>query len=244
MHAAVVFKRSNLAQALRCLSVVIGVRGRRLAGRERLDSSFRLLASNNGQTGNPIGIASNGHTDHGHGEHTCPDPASLPHVARLHSLGFVRVLPLSHARSIFSALDKGNGYMQAVGIRRLADGETSPRHRAQPRRRRRSSACQNERLAGSMLRPGQFQEVLWAAQKRAGLRCIKWHDLRHSYASILASGGMPLLMTERHAIERRSTEIDSGKAVLRELTKSQQPNDRYPVFVGIGTGAARVGMRG
>jgi hypothetical protein len=94
-----------------------------------------------------------------------------------------------------------------------------------------------------MLRPGQFQEVLWAAQKRAGLRCIKWHDLRHSYASILASGGMPLLMTERHAIERRSTEIDSGKAVLRELTKSQ-PNDRYPVFVGIGTGAARVGMRG
>jgi integrase len=64
---------------------------------------------------------------------------------------------------------------------------------------------------GSMLRPGQFQEVLWAAQKRAGLRRIKWHDLRHSYASILASGGMPLFlirgllghssvkMTERYA---------------------------------------------
>ena len=64
---------------------------------------------------------------------------------------------------------------------------------------------------GSMLRPGQFQEVLWAAQRRAGLRRIKWHDLRHSYASILASGGMPLFlirgllghssvkMTERYA---------------------------------------------
>jgi site-specific recombinase XerD len=64
---------------------------------------------------------------------------------------------------------------------------------------------------GSMLRPGQFQEVLWAAQKRAGLRRIRWHDLRHSYASILASGGMPLFlirgllghssvqMTERYA---------------------------------------------
>jgi len=62
-----------------------------------------------------------------------------------------------------------------------------------------------------MLRPGQFQEVLWAAQKRAALRRIKWHDLRHSYASILASGGMPLFlirgllghssvkMTERYA---------------------------------------------
>ncbi len=62
-----------------------------------------------------------------------------------------------------------------------------------------------------MLRPGQFQEVLWAAQRRAALRRIKWHDLRHSYASILASGGMPLFlirgllghssvkMTERYA---------------------------------------------
>jgi len=62
-----------------------------------------------------------------------------------------------------------------------------------------------------MLQPGQFQEVLWAAQRRAGLRRIKWHDLRHSYASILASGGMPLFlirgllghssvkMTERYA---------------------------------------------
>ncbi|HVZ86433.1 MAG TPA: tyrosine-type recombinase/integrase [Polyangia bacterium] len=59
--------------------------------------------------------------------------------------------------------------------------------------------------------PAEFQEVLWAAQRRAGLRRIKWHDLRHSYASILASGGMPLFlirgllghssvqMTERYA---------------------------------------------
>ena len=46
--------------------------------------------------------------------------------------------------------------------------------------------------AGSMLRPGQFQEVLWAAQKRAALRRIKWHDLRHSFASQLASAGVPL----------------------------------------------------
>jgi integrase len=47
---------------------------------------------------------------------------------------------------------------------------------------------------GSMMRPGQFHEVLWAAQKRAGLRRIKWHDLRHRYASILASGEMPLFL--------------------------------------------------
>jgi integrase len=47
---------------------------------------------------------------------------------------------------------------------------------------------------GKKLGPGQFQEVLWAAQKRACLRRIKWHELRHSFASILASGGMPLFM--------------------------------------------------
>jgi hypothetical protein len=39
--------------------------------------------------------------------------------------------------------------------------------------------------------------VLWAAQKRAGLRRIKWHELRHSFASILASGGTPQQSTER-----------------------------------------------
>ncbi len=64
---------------------------------------------------------------------------------------------------------------------------------------------------GSKLAPGQFHEILWAAQRRAGLRRIKWHELRHSFASILASGGMPLFvlrallghssvkMTERYA---------------------------------------------
>jgi integrase len=64
---------------------------------------------------------------------------------------------------------------------------------------------------GTKLAPGQFHEILWAAQRRAGLRRIKWHELRHSYASILASGGMPLFilrallghssvkMTERYA---------------------------------------------
>jgi site-specific recombinase XerD len=53
---------------------------------------------------------------------------------------------------------------------------------------------------------------MWrAAQRRSGLRRIKWHELRHSFASILASRGMPLFilrallghssvkMTERYA---------------------------------------------
>ena len=49
---------------------------------------------------------------------------------------------------------------------------------------------------GSKLQPGQFHEILWAAQKKAGLRRIKWHELRHSYASILTMGGTPLRVVQ------------------------------------------------
>lgn len=49
---------------------------------------------------------------------------------------------------------------------------------------------------GSKLRPGQFHEILWAAQKKAGLRRIKWHELRHSFASILTTGGAPLRVVQ------------------------------------------------
>lgn len=49
---------------------------------------------------------------------------------------------------------------------------------------------------GSKLKPGQFHEILWAAQKRSGLRRIKWHELRHSFASILTSGGAPLRVVQ------------------------------------------------
>jgi site-specific recombinase XerD len=49
---------------------------------------------------------------------------------------------------------------------------------------------------GSKLRPGQFHEVLWAAQRKSGLLRIKWHELPHSFASILTTGGAPLRVVQ------------------------------------------------
>jgi integrase len=47
-------------------------------------------------------------------------------------------------------------------------------------------------IAGKMLRIGQLHECLWRTLKRAELRRVRWHDLRHSFASHLAAAGVPL----------------------------------------------------
>lgn len=50
---------------------------------------------------------------------------------------------------------------------------------------------------GKPLRIGQLHECLWRTLKRAGLRKIRWHDLRHSYASNLAAAGVPILQVQQ-----------------------------------------------
>ena len=48
------------------------------------------------------------------------------------------------------------------------------------------------RVDGKPFSLWQLHERLWGACRRAGLREIRWHDLRHSFASQLVSAGVPL----------------------------------------------------
>ncbi len=48
------------------------------------------------------------------------------------------------------------------------------------------------RVDGKPLTLWQLHERLWGACRRAGLREIRWHDLRHTFASQLISAGVPL----------------------------------------------------
>lgn len=42
-----------------------------------------------------------------------------------------------------------------------------------------------------------LHERLWTACRRAGLREIRWHDLRHSFGSQLAAAGVPVVQIQK-----------------------------------------------
>jgi integrase len=48
------------------------------------------------------------------------------------------------------------------------------------------------RMDGKPLTIWQLHERLWSACRRAGLRKMRWHDLRHSFPSQLVSGGVSI----------------------------------------------------
>jgi hypothetical protein len=64
---------------------------------------------------------------------------------------------------------------------------------------------------GSMVKIGHLHEKLWGACRRAGLRRIRWHDLRHSFASQLVIAGAPLRQVQDVGLGGPSLVLITGK---------------------------------
>ncbi len=43
-----------------------------------------------------------------------------------------------------------------------------------------------------------LRRIFWTTLTRAGLRRIRFHDLRHSYAALAISRNVPLMVVSRH----------------------------------------------
>ena len=82
------------------------------------------------------------------------------------------------------------------------------------------------------MRIGQLHERLWGACRRAGIREMRWHDMRHTFASHLAMKGAPIpqiqqwmghstiTMTMRYA----HLSPGSGSDLIRALDSSPVAN--------------------
>ena len=95
---------------------------------------------------------------------------------------------------------------------------------------------------GSMLTKDQVKRILPRACRKAGLREVQWHKLRHSFASQLVMAGVSLKavqellghstiqMTMRYAHLAPST-LRDAVAVLDKPVQAQRPSGHH---VGIG----------
>ncbi len=79
---------------------------------------------------------------------------------------------------------------------------------------------------GRVAAPDRAATRLWGACRRAGLRRIRWHDLRHSFGSQLAMGGVPLRRVQGPPGERPHSEITGSERSRRQSCRS--PGCRSP----------------
>jgi integrase len=61
-----------------------------------------------------------------------------------------------------------------------------------------SPRAAHPQMSGDSPRFWQLHERLEGACRRAGLRRIRWHDTRHSFASQLTSAGVPLRQVQEY----------------------------------------------
>jgi integrase len=89
--------------------------------------------------------------------------------------------------------------------------------------------------SGRMMRIGQLHECLWRTLKRAGLREIRWHDLRHSFASHLVAAGVPL-----NVVQARM----GHSTILMTMRYSHLAPEQHRTFVDVTAGQRVDGSTG
>ena len=80
---------------------------------------------------------------------------------------------------------------------------------------------------GKPLTLWQLHERLWGTCRRAGLRRIRWHDCRHSFASQLVIGGTPLRQVQEWL--RHSTITMTMRLCARPSPKGPHEESLVPV---------------
>lgn len=156
---------------------------------------------------------------------------------------------------------RGTIRFQRSHTRGETGGTKSGRHRTVPlspallSALRASGAPRGQRLIfvdddGKQLRIGQLHECLWRTLTAAGLRDIRWHDLRHTFASNLVAAGVPvptvqrwmghssIVMTMRYAHLAPDAGLSmigaldsspNGEGVARTGATKEEPESNQPV---------------
>src|SRR5262249_28349642 len=101
---------------------------------------------------------------------------------------------------------------------------------------------------GSDMTLWQLHERLEGACRRAGLRRIRWHDTRHSFASQLASAGVPLRQIQAYLGHQSMTMTmryahlapNDGGNMLRALDRCSIDRGTSMAPEGVSRGAAGV----
>jgi integrase len=95
---------------------------------------------------------------------------------------------------------------------------------------------------GRPLSKWQLHERLWGTARRAGLREIRWHDLRHSFASQLVIAGVPIVQVQQWlghttiAMTMRYAHLAPGSGAAHIKALETEPAPVYGNLTATGAG--------
>ena len=151
---------------------------------------------------------------------SCPPAAASRrfkgHTSGRYRFAFAHAAGLGRQRSRSSVSSKENKFLPPPPLRSA----------------RRSSST----IGFQLVTRRQLHERLWGASRRAGLRRIRWHDLRHSFASQLASRSVPLNQVRERlghsTIAMTMRYLGSDPSGIRKRVSRRETERRFAVSDG------------